>query len=89
MIFLVLEKNTGEVQRIINGVMLEKPLLDVNVANATEGGMLGIAVTNHIEKSDEKKYVFLSFTEASTRDDSKNQAPLGNRLYRYDSLITN
>ena len=83
---LVLEKNTGEVQRIINGVMLEKPLLDVNVANAAEGGMLGIAVTKHNEKSNQKIYVFLYFTEASTRDgdDSKNQAPLGNRLYRYE-----
>ena len=29
---LVLDKNKGTVNRIVNGVMLKKPLLDVNVA---------------------------------------------------------
>ena len=41
---LVLEKNTGMVKRIVNGVKLKKPLLDVNVANQNERGTLGIAV---------------------------------------------
>src|SRR5918911_4272666 len=31
---LVLEKNDGTVRRIVNGVMLQEPLLDVNVATA-------------------------------------------------------
>ncbi|HJR84796.1 MAG TPA: hypothetical protein VJ772_05440 [Nitrososphaeraceae archaeon] len=44
---LVLEKDKGTVQRIIkiNGNMLQEPLLDVDVANKNERGMLGIAVT--------------------------------------------
>src|SRR5215208_7908151 len=42
---LVLEKEKGTVQRIVNGKMLPAPLLDVNVANKSERGMLGIAVT--------------------------------------------
>ena len=39
---LVLEKNNGYVRRIVNGQLLEKPLLDVNVANKVERGMVGI-----------------------------------------------
>src|SRR5918996_1279985 len=42
---LVLEKNKGTVQRIIDGKILPEPLLDVNVANKSERGLLGIAVS--------------------------------------------
>jgi glucose/arabinose dehydrogenase len=41
---LVLEKNEGAVRRIINGVMLERPLLNMDVASEGERGMLGIAI---------------------------------------------
>ena len=41
---LVLEKDTGMVKRIVNGVILEEPVLDVNVATAYERGLLGIAI---------------------------------------------
>src|SRR5919202_6047775 len=44
---LVLEKNNGTVQRIINGKILSRPLLHVNVANDAERGMLGIAISKH------------------------------------------
>src|SRR5687768_7134928 len=40
---LVLEKDKGTVQRIVNGKILAEPLLDVNVANDANRGMLGIA----------------------------------------------
>ena len=39
---LILNKNEGIVNRIVNGVLLKEPLLDVNVANKRERGMLGI-----------------------------------------------
>ena len=42
--FLVLEKNTGMVKRIVNGNVLVPPVLDVSVANEKERGMLGVAV---------------------------------------------
>src|SRR6478752_6603971 len=42
---LVLEKNEGTVRRIVNGSMLQQPLLHVNVANDGERGLLGIAVS--------------------------------------------
>ena len=44
---LVLEKNTGKVHRILNGKILPEPLLDVNVANQAERGLLGIAIANN------------------------------------------
>ena len=88
---LVLEKNNGTVQRIINGVMLEEPLFDVNVAIAAERGMLGIAVANDQQQNNDRKYVFLYFSEASTKDGDgvdNGKEPLGNRLYRYE-LVEN
>jgi aldose sugar dehydrogenase len=81
---LVLEKNNGTVQRIVNGVMLREPLLDVNVANQVERGLLGVA----IEKNNSgPTYVFLYYTEGATKDSTDRDqevVPLGNRLYRYE-----
>src|SRR5215210_7277303 len=37
---LVLEKDSGTVKRIVNGTIQQQPLLDVNVANKSERGML-------------------------------------------------
>ena len=57
---LVLEKNQGTGQRIVDGQLQSKPLLEVAVGNEVEWGMLGIATT----KSAGKTYVFLYYTEA-------------------------
>lgn len=88
---LVLEKNEGTVRRIVNGSLLEKPLLDVPVAVADERGMLGIAISN--DQNDTR--VFLYYTESrgtaaeGSADDPNNV--IGNRLYRYslkgDTLV--
>jgi aldose sugar dehydrogenase len=43
---LVLEKNKGTVQRIVNDKMLPEPVLQVPVATNVERGMLGIAISN-------------------------------------------
>ena len=48
---LVLEKNQGRVQRIINGELQSKPLLEVPVGNEVEWGMLGIATTKNAGKN--------------------------------------
>jgi aldose sugar dehydrogenase len=77
---LVLEKDKGTVHRILNGQMVKKPLLDVNVANEVERGMLGIAVTRN--DTTDKTFVFLFYTEAEGEEDSGE--PVGNRLYRYE-----
>jgi aldose sugar dehydrogenase len=85
---LVLEKDKGTVQRIIDGKILPQPLLDVNVATSVERCMCGIAISKdnpgHID-------VFLYYTEAETADKedlTEGKAPLGNRLYRYE-LVNN
>ena len=95
---LVTEKNTGTVQRILNGEILEEPLLDVNVNGEDERGLLGIAVSKNSTVG--KTYVFLFYTEAERgtqvsegEDDGNGEEqtsigdggqPIGNRLYRYE-----
>ena len=82
---LVLEKEKGTVQRIINGKLLPTPVLTVEVASQVERCMCGIAVS----KSDSGNvYVFLYFTEAEDGEDGigggSSSEPVGNRLYRYE-----
>ena len=87
---LVLEKNNGTVQRIVNGKMLPQPLLDVDVTNQGERGMLGIAIAKNSTRH--ATYVFLFYTESGggkTADDFyEGIPPSGNRLYRYE-LVNN
>jgi aldose sugar dehydrogenase len=90
---LVLEKDKGTVQRIINGTMLPEPLLDVNVATSVERCMCGIAVSKSSSSNigSTTTYVFLYFTEAELTDSediTEGKDPLGNHLYRYD-LVNN
>src|SRR5215207_9667668 len=51
---LVIEKNTGQVKRIVDGEILNEPVLDVNVASESERGLLSIAIlkTNDLTNSD-------------------------------------
>ena len=76
---LVLEKEKGTVQRIVNGMILPTPVLTVNVATEVERCMCGIAVSKN--DSGGNVYVFLYFTEAGVGSGSSE--PVGNRLYRY------
>jgi glucose/arabinose dehydrogenase len=85
---LVLERFEGTVQRIVNGQMLEEPVLDVNVSS--QDGMLGIAVTKKTERASLSSSqsnsngnttdVFLYYTESQNEDGGEG---LGNRLYKY------
>ena len=72
---LVLEKNKGTVQRIVNGQMLDEPLLKVNVSSEVERGMLGIAISKQNQTG--KPLVFLYFTESGGE-------AIASRLYRYE-----
>jgi aldose sugar dehydrogenase len=76
---IVLEKDEGSVRRIVNGSMMEEPLLDAAVSSKGERGMLGVAV----DKDNASSYIFVYYTESSTKEDSLHEEPLGNRLYRY------
>jgi glucose/arabinose dehydrogenase len=94
---LVLEKNKGTVQRIVDGKMLPQPILQVPVAANVERGMLGIAISNIKGTDNDREQlpsstrVFLYYTQSGdnrTGNDSPqipgSVQPLGNRLYRYD-----
>jgi aldose sugar dehydrogenase len=91
---LVSEKNQGTVTRVLGGRISEEPLLDVNVATKAERGLLGIAA--EINVTERNPYVFLYYTESERRDGDdlggpsadEGNAPLGNRLYRYE-LVDN
>ena len=80
---MVVEKNKGTVRLIIDGQMLDEPLLDVNINARDERGLLGIAIADN--NSNANPYVFLYYTEAEGEDEGN---PIGNRLYRYE-LIDN
>ncbi|HEX5920869.1 MAG TPA: PQQ-dependent sugar dehydrogenase, partial [Nitrososphaeraceae archaeon] len=87
---LVLEKDTGMVKRIVNGEVLAKPVLDVNIANSIERCMCGIAVS----KDSSTTYVFVYYTEIDGKDgdDKAGKQPIGNRVYRYElsgEVLTN
>jgi uncharacterized repeat protein (TIGR01451 family) len=80
--FLILEKTTGKVQRIVNG-LLQSTALDLAVNGASERGLLGIALH---PKFAQTGFVYLYWTESNTGVDTTNtdEVPLlGNRVDRY------
>ena len=80
--FLVLEKATGKVKRIVNGVLASTPL-DLAVNNASERGLLGIALH---PKFSQNGFVYLYWTESSTGVDTANIDEVlvnANRVDRY------
>jgi glucose/arabinose dehydrogenase len=78
---LVLQKASGQVRRIVGGVLQPGFVLDVAVDSASERGLLGIAVDPDFVLN---RQVYLYYTESSTGvDTSGSPAPLGNRVYRY------
>jgi glucose/arabinose dehydrogenase len=80
--FLILEKATGKVQHVINGVVVGTAL-DLAVNSASERGLLGIALQPDFVNT---RGVYLYWTQSSTGADSANLADvptLGNRVDRY------
>jgi hypothetical protein len=76
---LVLEKAKGIEQPIVNGEMLEKPLLEVSINSRDERGLLSIAVSK--SATTDKIFVFLFCTESKDID-RKWGIPIGNNLYK-------
>ncbi len=91
--FLILEKNTGNVKRVVNTTLLDKPLLHVNTNIKDERGLLGIAVSQKknfydnpffIENQNITHNVFLYYVECNDKN-----LDCENRIYRYDLDNTN
>jgi glucose/arabinose dehydrogenase len=74
---LALENNKGTIQRIVNGQIMDEPLIDVNVSTDVERCMCGIAVS----MGNNTANIFLYYTESEVSDGGE---ALGNRVYRYD-----
>jgi glucose/arabinose dehydrogenase len=82
---LVLEKNTGDVSKVLNGEILKTPLLHVNVATPfIEWGLLGIAVSK-TSNANEPRNVFIYYTKSG----GTTGVAAGNMLYRYDLTTDN
>ncbi len=80
--FFILERATGKIKRIVNGALHSTPL-DLAVNNASERGLLGIALHPAFVQNG---FVYLFWTESSTGVDTANideVAVLGNRVDRY------
>ena len=88
--FLVLEKASGQVKRVTNGVVTAV-VLDLAVNSASERGLLGIALDPDFPST---PHVYLYWTESSTGADSTDDAEvpvLGNRVDRFvwsENLLT-
>lgn len=85
--FLVLQKG-GTVVRVTDGVMSDRPLLNMTVPTGITQGMLGIAISNSSASSNNKT-VFLYYTEGiKNSTNSQNQIgqvqTVGNKVYRFD-----
>ena len=80
---LILERESGKVDRILNGQMLDKPLIDVNAHY--KDGLLGIATS---EGNNGSLFVFLFFNEAPREYgmdvDNIQEADMVNRTIGYD-----
>lgn len=81
--FLVLEKASGQIKRVINGVVQATPVLDLAVNSASERGLLSIALHPNFPETPD---VFIRWTESNTGADSNvtaNVPLLGNRVDRF------
>jgi glucose/arabinose dehydrogenase len=75
---LVSEKD-GQVRLVSNGVLEDKPVLQVSVDTESERGLLGIAIMNSTKTNaaNNSKFVYLYYTESKGGD-------LRNRVYRFE-----
>jgi glucose/arabinose dehydrogenase len=79
----VLEKASGQVRRVIGGVLQPTPVLDLAVNSASERGLLSLALHPNFPAT---PFVYIRWTESSTGADTNviSEVPLlGNRLDRY------
>jgi glucose/arabinose dehydrogenase len=81
--FLVLEKASGQVKRVINGVVQASPVLDLAVNSNSERGLLSLVLHPNFPNT---PYVYVRWTESSTGADSTVNIAvplLGNRVDRF------
>jgi glucose/arabinose dehydrogenase len=91
--FLILEKDSGTVRRVTNGLLQPAPVLSVNVftagiASGDEQGLLGIAIHPDFATDPTKRWVYLFYTEGGLDPSdpcfSTFFSTVCNNVYRYD-----
>lgn len=81
--YLVLEKASGQVKRVLNGVIQATPALDLAVNSNSERGLLSLALHPNFATNG---FVYVRWTESTTGADNAavaNVPLLGNRVDRY------
>ena len=81
--FLVLEKASGQVKRVTNGVIQATPVLDLAVNSNSERGLLSLVLHPDFPST---PWMYVRWTESSTGADTNvnvNVPLLGNRVDRY------
>lgn len=81
--FFVLEKASGQVKRVINGVLQAQPVLDLAVNSNSERGLLSLVLHPNFPAT---PFVYIRWTQSSTGADSGvvSEVPLlGNRVDRF------
>lgn len=81
--FLVLEKASGQVKRVIGGALQPTPVLDLAVNSNSERGLLGLVLHPDFPAT---PFVYIFWTESLTGSDSTapSEVPLlGNRVDRF------
>jgi glucose/arabinose dehydrogenase len=81
--FFVLEKASGQIKRVTNGVVQPTPALDLAVNSASERGVLSMVLHPNFPTT---PFVYVRWTESSTGADTTTTANvplLGNRVDRY------
>jgi aldose sugar dehydrogenase len=81
--FLVLEKASGQIKRVINGTIQPNPVLDLAVNSASERGLLSLEPHPNFPAT---PFMYVRWTESATAGDSTALADvtfLGNRVDRF------
>ena len=81
--YLVLEKASGQVKRVIGGVIQATPVLDLAVNSNSERGLLSLVLHPNFPAT---PWMYVRWTESSTGADTNvvlNVPLLGNRVDRY------
>jgi glucose/arabinose dehydrogenase len=80
---LVLEKNSGQVRLIHDGILQQEPVLDVTVTTEDESRLLGIDISKDSNGSN-RSYTFVYYIEAQGEVEKQGAVEIGNRLYKYE-----
>jgi aldose sugar dehydrogenase len=77
---LVFERQNSTIMRIVNGQMLDEPVLDLGNSTKIRGCMCGIAISRNDNST---SYAFVYYSQAEVTQENGTRK-LVNSLYRYD-----